>query len=318
MPDFYDSGNGFTNDVAAGFSSNSSRIVPRPDDDNLLVPTGYDFLDVVTGGYVRGGVTIVASTSGLGKTWLGLDSVFNLLEGYHGRAVYLSNEMTSLDLSQRLLGIVNDVPVGVHDLSSYHESGELPALQAKLKEFCQRHAQWVVGDKSPLMIEDLRLYGRESTQALSEIIACIDRESCMAPVDLFVVDNLQGIDNDLIYGGASWREHLESCSMHLKTEALDHNVAILLMVQHKRPYAWGDQKKPPTLSELSLSLSPEAINAADNVFMLYLDQSQFGYDIAASLRLVITKARYCRNPAAILNKPIKVARSHGSRFKFYV
>ena len=49
MPDFYDSGNGISNNVAAGFSSNSSRIVPRPDADNLLLPTGYDFLDEVTG-----------------------------------------------------------------------------------------------------------------------------------------------------------------------------------------------------------------------------------------------------------------------------
>ena len=318
MPYFYDSGNGFTNDVAAGFSSNSSRIVPRPDADNLLVPTGYDFLDEVIGGYVRGGVTIVASSCGLGKTWLGLDAFFNMLEGYHGRAIYLSNEMTSLELANRLFGLVNDVPVGVHELSSFHESGELPALEAKFSDFCHRQVHFVGGYKTPLrMIEDMRLYGCEPTQALSEIIACMERESLKAPVDLFVVDNLHGIDNDLICKGYSWSEQLEFCVNALKSEAQEHNWTILLLAQLESPYEWGNQEEQmPTLSDIAAS--PYATNAADNVLMLYQDQSQVGYDRAASLRLVITKARYCRNPAAILNKPIKVARSPGSRFKFYV
>ncbi len=318
MPDFYDSGNGISNNVAAGFSSNSSRIVPRPDADNLLLPTGYDFLDEVTGGYVRGGVTIVASTSGLGKTWLGLDAVFNLLEGYHGRAIYISNEMTASELGLRMFGLVNDVPVGVHDLCSYRKRGELPALEAKFSEFCQRHFRRVGGDKTPpRTVEDLRIYGCEKTHALSEIINIMVVESCTEPVDLFVVDNLHIIEHDHTNKEASWSEQLKFSVTALKSEAPALNCAILLLAQLESPDAWGNQEEQmPTLSDIAAS--PYATNAADNVFMLYQDQSQVGYDRAGSLRLVITKARYCRNPAAILNKPIKVMRSPGSRFKFYI
>ena len=316
MPDFYDSGNGISNNVAAGFSSNSSRIVPRPDADNLLLPTGYDFLDEVTGGYVRGGVTIVASTSGLGKTWLGLDAVFNLLEGYHGRAIYISNEMTSFDLVLRMYSIVNDVPEGMDTISSYLKSDELPALDATFSEFCQRHVHWVGGDKNPLReVADLRIYGCETALTLSEIIYIMAMESRNEPVDLFVVDNLHVIEKDLIE--ASWSEQLKCTVKTLKSVAQDLNCAILLLAQLESPDEWGNQEEQmPTLSDLAAS--PYATNAADNVFMLYQDQSQVGYDRAGSLRLVITKARYCRNPAAILNKPIKVMRSPGSRFKFYI
>jgi len=79
------------------------------DKDSIGTPTGIRELDVVTSGIQRGHFWVIGAYTSVGKTAFATQIMVNmLLDGKH--CVMLSNEMTALQITYRMLGILSGVP----------------------------------------------------------------------------------------------------------------------------------------------------------------------------------------------------------------
>ena len=348
--------------IDAGEKSKNMRdiLVDAERRQGILLPTGYDFLDEAIGGYRRGQVTIMAANSGVGKTWFGLDTVFRFMEKHHGRVVFFSSEVSEVEIAGRLFGLVNDCPVGLHDLCAYKENGELPAMEDRFQEFNQRHVRYEGADESQLIAkEDMRIYGSDVGMKLSSINDLLVQESNREPVDLVVIDYLQDIENDLFdystnKGPVARHEMLKDMVKRCKVMAKDNNCVVLLIAQLNNPnHRDANGERIPTLNDIAES--SYVVHAAENVLMMYKakervaapvdtgddddDDSDADHDYGSNrsrnghnepeghgmllhpypspLRLLITKARFSSAKTPI-DKPIRVERTPGSRFDFYL
>ena len=323
----------------------------------LFVPTGYKIIDDAIQGYQRGGVTIFAASSGVGKTWFGIDTTFKLLEKYHGRALFFSSEMDVESITLRFFGLATNSKIGINDLVLAKERGLLPMMLNAFAGFTQRHYTYEAPDAAQPNLynhnnldERLRIYGNEvNGLTLSKIVNIIDEERTKGPIDLVVIDYLQNIKNDIINPKEPRHAQLTDTINVLKGVAQRDNCPVLVLAQLTNPSTWPTKKKDesPIPTSNNIAEASYAIQPAAAVLMMYKvsttaacsvmdfpftrnEGESFNFDpkdeevfdennrpLHTSLRLVITKGRF-NNSTLQLNEPIFVERSQGSRFNFFL
>ena len=342
--------------MAANATKVTTALTEKDERWKYFVPTGYPLIDDAIQGYQRGGVTIFAASSGLGKTWFGIDTSFKLLEKFNGRALFFSSEMDVDSINLRYFGIATNSKIGVKDLELAKQRDLLPLMLKSFEGFTQRHYTYDDPHTNQPNLytqnnlnEQLRIYGNEvNGLTLSKIVASIDEERTKAPIDLVVVDYLQNINNDLIDPKAPRHTQLTNIVDVLKGVGDRNDCAILLLAQLNNPATWPVKKKnePPVPTANNIAEASFAIQPAAAVLMMYkvantsssvmdfpfqLNEGEsFNFDptdeevfdendrqLNTPLRLVITKSRF-NSSKLQLDEPIFVERSRGSRFNFYL
>ncbi len=216
------------------------------------VPTGFNDLDRMTGGFQKGDLIIVAGRPGMGKTAFVVSLAINAATQYSKSIGIFSLEMTAQQLVLRMIASLSNVGVfnlrtGMLDHSQYKAIGR--ALD-KLK-----NVRIYIDDTSMMRVSDIRSKARKLKMEKG--------------VDLIIIDYLQ-----LMHGRASSNlanrvQEVSEISRSLKVLAKELDVPIIALSQLNRGVEARDNKRP-MVADLRESGSIE--QDADVILLIYRDE----------------------------------------------
>jgi replicative DNA helicase len=210
------------------------------------ISTGFPDLDRVLGGLQAGNLEVLAARPSMGKTELGLDIAESAAA--RGEAIlFLSLEMPSIQLAQRLIAHRSGIPVLRQSRGDIEDTAWERLIEAQdyLAAF-------------PLAIDDA------PAQSVQRIRRIVRRDKRRRNTQLVVVDHLQLIRE----GGRqeSRRVEIDTITAGLKALAKELSLPILLLSQLNRALEARNDKRP-MLADLRESGSIE--QDADRVLFLH-------------------------------------------------
>jgi replicative DNA helicase len=214
------------------------------------IPSGFQSIDEIIGGFVGGRLYILAASTGVGKTSLSLAIAQKVSLQGNGSVLLYSMEMSKGEISDRIVsataGVVsNRIRAGI--LSEYEYRRTFDAIEAV--------------EKGEMSIDD------DATLTFRELRAKTKRFAASRNVALVVVDYLQLMTFD---GGKTEnrQEEVAKITRNLKKLAMEMNVPMLVISQLNREVDMR-RDKTPQLSDLRSSGAIE--QDADVVGLLYFD-----------------------------------------------
>jgi replicative DNA helicase len=195
------------------------------------VPSGYNELDRILGGFLPGQLITVASRPGMGKTALGTNIIQNVVAANRG-ALLFSLEMAAKELAGRLLSRQADVPYA-----------KLRVDAANLTADDWTTLQLAAGTiaAQPLYVDDRPPYTMASIRARAR------RAVRTKGIKLVVIDYLQLLAAD--HRGENRQVEVAEISRGLKMLARELEVPVLVMAQLSRATEKRENKRPQ-LSDL--------------------------------------------------------------------
>jgi replicative DNA helicase len=227
--------------------------------DKFLNPTlpgltsGFHSLDLLTQGFQKSDLIIIAGRPSMGKTALSLNITLNVIKSSRLPVLFFSLEMSKEQIMYRLLGI------------------ETSINQTRLKNGRLYQNDWIKLNKIIKIISKLPLFIDDtpdlSIQDIRVKIKTIVLEQ--GQIGLVIIDYLQLMQN-LNFKNGNRAQELSQITRSLKTIAREFNTPIIALSQLSRNVENRlDQK--PILSDLRESGSIE--QDADLVLMLYRNKS---------------------------------------------
>lgn len=260
------------------------------------IKSGFPSLDGVLGGFVQGGLYIVAARPGVGKSAFGI-AVADMLAKRH-RVLYVSLEMTDEELNARRVAAFSDTPCTFNRLLFGRTTD---AEDVSLIKACSvlSERQLYISAVSSLTVAELGIQAR-NTKA-----------------DVVIVDYLgllTGTDRK-----ASEYERTTQISGDLKRLAKQLNCVVLALCQLNRESANSGADKTPKLSQLRSSGAIE--QDADGVLLLHrpeYGQREVDRDAAAPQQFFVdvAKNRHGRTGAVELDwfAPVNRFEDRGGRW----
>jgi replicative DNA helicase len=209
------------------------------------IPTGYQSLNSLLGGWQRSDLIIVAARPSMGKTSFALGSALAAAkEGY--RVGVISIEMSRRQVGLRLHGM--GAPIDIHALKTGSLSQQGWTLLAATAQQFESLPFWI-DDSSVLTVEHIAAKARQ-LQARSGL-------------DLLVVDYLQLLQ---LHDAETHQQGIADASRKLKLLAKELDIPVLVLSQLSRECERRPDKRP-MLSDLRDSGAIE--QDADVVLFLY-------------------------------------------------
>ena len=307
--------------IASTAKESITKQVDPSQVNSVFVSTGYPLIDQKIRGYHRGGTTILAAHSGVGKTWFGVDAVRRVLEN-KGRVLFFSAEMSPSQLSDRFAQ--NQSQRTIEDFRHlYNQDQTAIALQdqhqvmnglnvnsfgdefQKIDHFFNTHGH--------LTILGSKLGGMSDRQIIDAIAA----GSQDSPYDLVVVDYLQIIQNasnSTTHNTPNF-EKIKNVMENLTKAATEYQCPILILAQLNNPNRKQGSNTDPNLYDIAGSTA--VVNDSSAVMALFkvpIDDSaqNNGNSQSLDLRLSVLKSRF----GEVTESPFSVNRTKGSRFDF--
>ena len=231
------------------------RLVAASDQGNEVtgLPTGFEDLDKLTGGFRSGNIIVVAARPSMGKTALALCIAESVALTEDQTVAVFSLEMSGEELTQRML-----CSVAMVDASRMRSGRLSPDDWPRVSQAADRLS------KAPIFIDD------SEGMTVAEMRTKARRLKARHGLGLIVVDYIQ-----LMEGAPNLRrrdenrvQELSSISRGLKMMARDLEVPIIVVSQLNRsPDARNDKR--PMLSDLRESGAIE--QDADMVLLIYRD-----------------------------------------------
>ena len=231
------------------------RLVAASDQGNEVtgLPTGFEDLDKLTGGFRSGNIIVVAARPSMGKTALALCIAESVALTEDQTVAVFSLEMSGEELTQRML-----CSVAMVDASRMRSGRLSPDDWPRVSQAADRLS------KAPIFIDDTE------GMTVAEMRTKARRLKARHGLGLIVVDYIQ-----LMEGAPNLRrrdenrvQELSSISRGLKMMARDLEVPIIVVSQLNRsPDARNDKR--PMLSDLRESGAIE--QDADMVLLIYRD-----------------------------------------------
>ena len=243
------------------------------------VPTGYTKLDQITSGLQKSDLVIIAGRPAMGKTSFALSMAKNIAVDYRRPVAFFSLEMNNLQLVNRILSNVCEVP------GSKIMNGQLD------------DAEWKRFDKNLRKLENVPLY-IDDTAGLSifELRTKARRLVREKKVEVIMIDYLQLMNaNGAKFGNR--QEEVSTISRSLKQLAKELDIPILALSQLNRTVdnREGPDGKRPQLSDLRESGAIE--QDADIVLFVHrpeyyhIDTDPKGNDLHGMAQIIIAKHR---------------------------
>jgi len=226
------------------------------------VPTGFNALDRVTGGWQRSDMIIVAARPGMGKTAFVLSMARNMAVEFQVPVALFSLEMSSLQLVQRLIASETEI-----------DSEKLRRGSLEDHEFHQLHQRISRISEAPIFIDD--------TPALSvfELRAKCRRLKAQHGIQMIIIDYLQlmtaGGDSKI----GNREQEISTISRSIKQIAKELDVPVIALSQLSRQVETRTGDKRPQLSDLRESGAIE--QDADIVSFIYRPE-YYGFETDAS------------------------------------
>ena len=241
--------------------------------DSNLVKTGYQKLDVFSGGLTRGEITIVGGRPGHGKTTF-LINLVSKMRGEGHRCMLFNRELPNSEVIKKLICLESgNLSYGMVRKGIFNEY-ELQELEKVKKVVCDKYNA-----------EDFRMYDRVKnfSKTASEV-------KKFKP-DVIFDDYIQLIDNALVSRDDNRRLQLERLVNDYKWLAKENGCAVVLASQLNRHLETRGKGARPQLSDLAESGAIEQV--AENVFFVYYGYKAYPdkFD-KTELTLVASKVRY--------------------------
>jgi replicative DNA helicase len=215
------------------------------------IPSGFQDLDVLTGGLHDSELIILAARPSMGKTALAINIAENVTIETGTTTLFVSLEMARLELAQRML--CSQGKIDANKFRSGYLSGDdrrkLVEASAKL-------------GKAPLFVDDT------PSRSVTEIAACARRMKRKHDLGLLVIDYLQLIQPD--DSKESRQEQVARMTRRLKILSRELKIPILCLAQLNRQVEIGKEGRRPRLSHLRESGAIE--QDADVVMFIHRDE----------------------------------------------
>ncbi|PCJ80248.1 MAG: replicative DNA helicase [Bacteroidetes bacterium] len=213
------------------------------------VPSGFDDLDKITGGWQRSDMIVLAARPGMGKTAFVLTMARNVAVDQGIPVAVFSLEMSSVQLVQRLISAETEIS------SDKFRKGTLED-----HEYQQLHDRIGKLSDAPLFIDD--------TPGLNvfELRAKCRRLKSTHGIDMVVIDYLQ-LMNGSTSGGGNREQEISSISRSIKSIAKELDIPVIALSQLSRMVETRGGDKKPMLSDLRESGAIE--QDADIVSFIY-------------------------------------------------
>ena len=258
-------------------------VVAQNADTVLGVDTGIGQINDLTGGLMPSDLYVLAARPGMGKTALALSIAYQASSDVP--VLFFSMEMSALQLGQRLVSMVSQVPlvkIRTGRMPSPHMEGQyIPLSQSEIESVTQAATEVA---NTPIHIDDTAMLTPATMRA------SIERVKRQHGLGMVVVDYLQ-----LISGAPrqSDVERVSEASRWCKLLAKEFDVPVLALSQLNRSCEERHNKRP-LLSDLRQSGAIE--QDADAVFFLYRpaaygEQGTAGEDLTRVAELIVGKQR---------------------------
>ncbi len=216
------------------------------------VPTGFNDLDKMTGGFQKGDLVIVAGRPGMGKTAFVVSIAVNAAIEFGKSVGIFSLEMTAQQLVLRMIASLSNV--GVFNLRTgilSHEQYE--AVGRALDKL--KNVRIYIDDTSLMTVSDIRSKARKLKMEKN--------------VDMIIIDYLQLMHGRASSGATNRVQEVSEISRSLKILAKELNVPIIALSQLNRGVEARDNKRP-MVADLRESGSIE--QDADVILLIYRDE----------------------------------------------
>jgi replicative DNA helicase len=213
------------------------------------VVSGFYSLDLLTQGFQKSDLIIIAGRPSMGKTALSLNIVLNVMKTSKSPILFFSLEMSKHQIMYRLLSMestINQTKLKSGDLSKYDwlKLQKITKIMSKLPFF--------IDDSVNLSIKDIR----------SKIKSIISEQKS---IGLVVIDYLQLMQNSE-FNNFNRVQEISYITRSLKNIAREFNIPVIVLSQLSRNVENRINQKP-ILSDLRESGSIE--QDADLILMLY-------------------------------------------------
>lgn len=214
------------------------------------VPTGFTELDRITNGWQQSDLIIVAARPGMGKTAFTLALARNAAIDYSRPVAIFSLEMSSAQLTQRLISMESEI-----------SSTKLRSAQLAEYEWQQLHTTVERLGNVPVFVDD--------TPAINifELRAKCRRLKMQHDVQLIIIDYLQLMSGAPDQKRGNREQEISSISRALKGMAKELDVPVIALSQLSRAVETRGGIKRPQLSDLRESGAIE--QDADLVLFIY-------------------------------------------------
>lgn len=242
------------------------------------VPSGFSRLDVLTGGWQRSTMNIIAARPGHGKTAFALSIARNAAVEYSRPVAIFSLEMDALSLIMRLISA--ETEINSNDLSRGRlQPEQWRTLESKIKSLLA--APIYVDDTPGISISQFRAKARRLKK---------ERNIQMIVVDYLQLMTVSSDDSRMV------REQvISTISRSLKQISKELEIPIMALAQVSRDMEKRGGSKRPMLSDLRESGAIE--QDADMVMFLYrpeklgLDVLEDGTPTAGIAQVIVAKHR---------------------------
>ena len=241
------------------------------------VPTGYTKLDEMTAGWQQSDLIIIAGRPAMGKTSFALSIAKNIAIDYRKPVAFFSLEMNNVQLINRLISNVCEVP-GSKILSGQLSEDEWVRFDKRLPQM--QGAPLYVDDTPGLSVFELRTKARR-----------LKREH---DIQLLMIDYLQLMTGNQDTKGNREQE-VAFISRTLKAIAKELNVPMIALSQLSRATEMRGGSKRPQLSDLRESGAIE--QDADIVAFIHrpeyygINQDENGMPTAGMAEIILAKHR---------------------------
>lgn len=239
------------------------QIIDSLDEKPQFLPTPWQPIDKLIGGFAPGSLVVVAARPGQGKTIALMQAAVKLAR--HGMVAFSSLEMTEAELGVRLLSYLGEIPMQSlrnHSLTDL-EWKRVAETRAKARE-------------APIFINDA---GGQTLATIRQHARAVARRGKLTGI---AVDYLQLVQGE----GSDRRVVVDSISRGLKQIAKDFNVPVLAAAQLNRPQQARGGPVEPTLASLREAGGIE--QDADVVILLHRDAEKHPRDI----KFIVAKNRH--------------------------
>ncbi len=241
------------------------------------VPSGFHALDDIIYGWQPGTLNVIAARPAMGKTAFALSMARNMAVDYGKRVCVFSLEMSTTELTTRLLVNVSEI------------EGE------KIKKGNLAPYEWEILSKKAELLSNAKLF-IDDTPGLSIFELCSKARKLKRTenLDCIIIDYLQLV-NATIKNGTREQE-VSFVSRSLKALAKELNIPVIALAQLNRGVeSRNSDDKRPQLADLRESGAIE--QDADVVIMLHrpeyyhLTQDKQGNDLRGLAMVIIAKHR---------------------------
>lgn len=214
------------------------------------IPSGFRNLDKITGGWQLSDLIVIAASPSMGKTSLAITITNNAVIDYNIAAAYFTLEMTSQQLTNRILALNLEI--------SYKK-----LMSGKLEDY-----EWMHLDEWTKKNQQLPLFIDATPKEISILDICTKCHDLKKKYDIqmVIVDYLHLISIGNLKADTREQE-IEIICRKLKILAKELNIAVIVVSQLSRSLKNRIGSKRPVLSDLKGSGAIEQI--ADVVTFVY-------------------------------------------------